>query len=207
MKLYLSSYRIPDPEALKRFVGKDDIKIGLVLNSKDYKSKEDREEKWREVSEYFPSLGLSIQEIDLRTYKDRDTLKNALESLDVIWFLGGNTYCLRWAIEQSPATKEMLRDVFESGVIYAGDSAGAIIAGPTLKYFDSADDPTVVPETLYDGLGFVDFVVVPHWGSEDYGDLLNQENEKLEKDGYKTMPLRDNEFILVDGDEVIQGSS
>jgi len=129
-----------------------------------------------------------------------------MNSYDVVWFNGGNTFCLRWAIEQSACGKELLVDVLQSGTVYAGDSAGAIIAGPTLKHFDAADNPDVVPEVIYNGFNFVDFVVLPHWESEKYGDIIKGIGDKLKQEGYSTKSLTDDEFIFVENGEVAQNS-
>lgn len=205
MKLYLSSYRIPEAETFVNFVGKQksDISIGLVLNAQDYKPKEEREAKKNELFTYFKGFGFYLKEIDLRKYGKQDELRGDLNQCNVLWFNGGNTFCLRWAIERSILTKAMLEKVLESGVVYAGDSAGAVIMGPTLKYFDSADDPQVVQEVMYDALGFVDFVVLPHWGSKEYGEVIKKIGERLRSDGYNTKSLTDDEFITVEDNEVL----
>jgi peptidase E len=87
-------------------------------------------------------------------------------------------------------------------VIYGGDSAGAIIAGPTLKYYDSADDPKLAQEAMYDALNLVDVAILPHWGSGEYGHVLGTIEEKLKADGYKTRRLTDNEYLLVENGKV-----
>lgn len=204
MKLYLSSYRIPDLKKFSSFVGgkPSDIKVGLILNAKDCKSTKDRSDKLKEMLGYFSEFGFQIDEIDLREYFNNDGLGEKLKDYDVIWVDGGNTYMLRWAIVQCCGEKAIL-DALESGVVYGGDSAGAIIVGPTLKYFDEADDPTVVPKTMYDGLGLIDFAVLPHWASEGFGEANKVVKRKLEEDGYKTIKLTDKEFLLVEGGDII----
>ncbi len=56
MKLFLSSNRIPNPKEFSKFVGKklEDIKLGLILNAKDYKTAEEREERRVGINGYFP---------------------------------------------------------------------------------------------------------------------------------------------------------
>lgn len=205
MKLYLSSNKIPDPKAFSEFVGKDlaDIKFGLILNSKDYKSAEERESRRAETNEYFSSLGLQVTDIDLRDYYDKDGVDEILKGYDVLWFNGGNTYMLRWALAKSKSEKS-IKEILNNGVVYGGDSAGSIMAGPTLKYFDKADSPEVVDEVMYDGLGLTTFVVVPHWGSVEYDSALKYAKDNLEKDSYKTLLLTDDEFVLIENDEVVE---
>lgn len=141
MKLYLSSNSIPDPEAFSKFVGKplSKIRLGLILNAKDYKTSPERESKRKKISTFFKELGISVTDIDLRDYYHSNGIGLTLKGYDVLWFNGGNTYMLRKAIERSKC-EEALKELLENGVVYGGDSAGAIIAGPTIRYFDKADD-------------------------------------------------------------------
>jgi len=204
MKLYLSSYRIPELTAFTNFIGKKsaDIKLGLILNAKDYKTPSERAQKSQELFDYFSGLGFSVQEINLLEYKRGKGLLDHFKEFDVIWFAGGNTYCLRAAMRQSNC-EEIVRKALEAGIVYGGDSAGAIVVGPTLKYFDSADDPTLAAEIIYEGLNLVDFVVLPHWGSVEYGDTLAEEKKHLQADGFKTVQITDSEYLLVDNGKIL----
>ena len=204
MKLYLSSYRIPDIKKFADFVGKDaeDIKFGLVLNSKDYRDKEYREEKLVELMEYFSAFGFDVEEIDLRDYSESDELEKKLMQFDVVWMNGGNTYMLRYMLSKS-GCDSILRSVLEKGVVYGGDSAGAVVVGPTLKYYSGADDPAVVDNAIYEGLGLVDFSVLPHWASAEYAPVLDKIESSLNTDGIKTIRLTDEEFILVEVGKIL----
>lgn len=198
MKLYLSSYRIPDIDSFKKFVGKDDIHIGLILNAKDYKTHDERAAKRGELISYFSGFGFTVEEINLLNYVDRrEELLNTFKSYDVVWLNGGNTFCLRWAIAECEG-EDILRQALEEGVVYGGDSAGAIVAGPTLKYFNSADDPTLAREAIYEGLNLIDFVILPHWGSEEYGEILMATQKSLKQDGYITKEIDDSEYLCIE---------
>jgi dipeptidase E len=171
--------------------------MGLILNAKDYKPPVERAEKKKELMEYFLSLGFQVEEVNLLEYVDNKNLLDKFTEFDVVWFNGGNTYCLRSAISGSNC-EEILKQALESGVVYGGDSAGAILAGPTLKHFDSADDPSQAKKVIYDGLGLVDFVVLPHWGSGEFGEILKATKVELEREGYKTVALTDDKFLLIE---------
>jgi dipeptidase E len=205
MKLYLSSYRIPALKPFSDFINKapHEIKMGLVLNGKDNKAPEERLIKKNELLGYFSELGFAVQEINLLEHVgDNSVLLKKFKEFDVVWFNGGNTYCLRWAIAQS-GCESVLKKALESGVVYGGDSAGALIVGPTLKYFDIADDPKAAPEAIYEGLGLVDFVVVPHWNSGVFGQTVTTVKNSLEKEGYKTVTLTDEEFLLIEDGKIL----
>lgn len=200
MKLYLSSHGIPDPDEFARFVGKParEIRFGLVFNAKDHKAPAERAARRDEVAAYFGNLGFDVREIDLRDhFEDNSGLLPELWHCDVVWLNGGNTYMLRWAIAESRAEQPIL-DALASGVVYAGNSAGAIVAGPTLKHFDNADDPSAAPDPIYKGLGLIDRVVLPHWGSEDYGEAVRGTKAMLEGEGYRTIALTNEDALLVE---------
>ena len=204
MKLFLSSYWIPDVEKFVGFVGKEAnaIKFGLILNAKDYRDTDYRNEKLIELTSYFSGLGFKVEEIDLRDYTDPQELQERLETFDVIWANGGNTYMLRYAIQKSGGNIA-IPIAIKNGVIYGGDSAGSIVVGPTLKYFSGADDPTVAPNVIYDGLNIVDFSILPHWGSEEYGDVLGNIEKSLIDDEFKTLRLTNEEFVLVVDGQIV----
>ena len=56
-------------------------------------------------------------------------------------------------------------------LVYGAYSAGACVLAPTLKGLDLVDDPTIHPypeqtETIWDGLGLLDYSFVPHYSSD-----------------------------------------
>ena len=202
-KIYLSSYRIPDIKAFCDFVGKEpqEIRFGLISNAKDHKNPIERKEKIEESIRYFSGLGLKVEEINLLDYANEIDLRKKFKEFDVLWFNGGNTYCLRYAIKRS-GTDNVIREVLNEGIVYAGDSAGAIVTGPTLKYFDRADDSTLAPEVIYEGLGLVKFTVLPHWSSPDFDEILKTIKTDLEKDGYETITMTDRDYLLIEDGEI-----
>lgn len=201
MKLYLSSRLIPRIRSFRKFIGKSsNIKMGLIFNSKDYKSRKERREKLQKAYRYFARRKIKAKEINLLKLNQKQ-LSKELRKYDVLWFAGGNTYCLRWAMKKSGCDK-VLKQVLKEGIVYAGDSAGAVIVGQTLKYYDLADGPKVAPRTIYQGLKFIDFCILPHWGSKEYGHILGKIKSGLTKMKLKTVKLTDKEWLLVDTGKV-----
>jgi len=135
MKFYLSSYRIPDTDAFNQFVGKSPstIRIGLILHAKDDRSSEDRQIKQKELTDYFSTRGYQVEVVELLSGDATAALQSKLQTFDVLWFSGGNVYCLRRALRKS-GIEVCLGQILQAGVIYAGESAGAILAGPTLNH-------------------------------------------------------------------------
>lgn len=204
MKLFLSSLAISDSQSveLAKLVGKEpkDIKLALIENAADTYAEGSR--AWVDQNRAaIQSHDFDVEIIDIKKYKGKlSELKAKLAAKDVIWFGGGNTYYLRWLLKDLGVDK-LLADVVEHGVVYGGGSAGAIIAGPTLKHFETADDPKDAPEVILDGLHFTDSVVVPHMDNIKFAAVIHGINDKLKADGFKTIPLGDMQAVVVDGDQ------
>jgi hypothetical protein len=64
MKLYLSSFRVPDSEALAALLGKPLLgaKLALIPNAKDYYAPRARAVKTREMSDYLADIGFEVTE-------------------------------------------------------------------------------------------------------------------------------------------------
>jgi dipeptidase E len=204
MKLFLSSLAISDAQAteLAKLVGKDlkDIKLALIENAADTYAEGSR--AWVDSNRAaIQSHDFDVELIDIRQYKGKlSELQKKLATKDVIWFGGGNTYYLRWLLKDTGVDK-LLAELVNQGKVYGGGSAGAIIAGPTLKHFEAADDPQDAPEVIYDGLGLTDSVVVPHMDNAKFASVIHGINDKLKADGYKTVPIGDNQALIINGNQ------
>lgn len=201
MKLFLSSEAISDglAPAFFELVGKapGDTKIVIIENAADVSR---GNKSWvLDNRKQIVSLGCHVELVDLKDYKNKlAELEAALGQGDVIWLGGGNTYYLRWILHETGADKIIIKLV-RHGKVYGGGSAGAIMAGPTLQYFEAADDPSLAPVLILDGLGLTDIVTVPHWDDEDYGPIVKTANDHLRKAGFKTQPITQVQALGIDG--------
>lgn len=203
MKLFLSSQAISKDQApyLVELVGKpaEDIHLAVIENAADV---EMGPKPWllrnREMIE---SHGFHVEYVDLKQYaEDTDLLQRKLADKDVLWFGGGNTYYLRWLIHDV-GIEDILRYLVDSGKVYGGGSAGSIVAGPTLKYFEAADDVNEAPEVLLDGLNLTDKVVLPHIDNLKYAPIMDGIKGRLKAEGYQTVPLTDAQALVINGSE------
>ncbi len=145
------------------------------------------------------SHNFNVEYVNLKQYAgDARLLHRKLMDKDVLWFGGGNIYYLRWLIHDT-GIENILRDLIKSGKVYGGGSAGSIIAGPTLKYFETADDPNEAPEVILDGLNLTDKIVLPHMDNLKYAPIMGSINDKLQADGYQTAPLTDSQALVING--------
>ena len=198
MKLYLSSYRIPTPDDLKTILGKplSEVSVALIPNAKDYYVERARNFKVGDLVEYMQQLSLRVEVVDLRDYSDADALKKKLTGHDLIWAMGGNTYMLRYEMRRSGFEK-VIGELLDKGVVYGGDSAGALVAGASIAGVESADEPEFAEEVIEDGLGLVPFAILPHVDNPEFVDVLpifrNMHHGKTE-----IIELKDSEAVIFD---------
>ncbi len=197
MKLYLSSYRVPTPNDLFELVGKnpDKIKIALIPNAKDYYAEKARNVKIQSTIDYFNTIGIKHFKVVDLLGNDTENLRQELKDCDVIWCMGGNTFCLMEVIQKS-GFEIVARELLENNIVYGGSSAGAIVAGITLKGVEFADDPRFAESVVWDGMGLIDKIVVPHVGSEMFGFGI-EELKEMHRNSSKLIELTDDQALVV----------
>lgn len=77
------------------------------------------------------ALGLNVQEIDVAVASYHD-IKTTIASSSMIYVTGGNTFYLLQSLRYSSAD-ELIAQAVREGKTYIGESAGAVVAGPTLN--------------------------------------------------------------------------
>lgn len=173
MKLYLSSYRLGNrtDELEQMIAGRK--RVGVIRNALDFSTDKARLSEGRErVFNDLRQLGLDPDEIDLRNYfGSPPRLRKVVEQYDGLWVVGGNSFILRRAMQQSGLDSILLERVQDRQFVYAGYSAGVCVVTPTLKGIHLADAPEAVPAgydpgVIWDGLGLVPFSIAPHYRSD-----------------------------------------
>ena len=199
MKLFLSSIGVPrksESAFLKLFNKQTNINVAFIANAADNYS--DGTPEFVDTSiERFRELGVNAELIDLRVFKSSDEMYRVLSSFNCLWLSGGNTWNLRY-IAQKTGFDTIVRDLVESGIVYGGESAGAIIATPTIRYSDIIDDPDEAPEKIDTGFNLVEFTIVPHWDKKPYHNELQKMKTSLEGELFEVVTLGDNHALVVD---------
>lgn len=137
------------------------------------------------------------------TGKTADQIKQDLEHFDYFYHSGGNTYHL---LEQSQKSGYigLIQDwVRNQGKVYMGTSAGSIIAGPYLpEYLLELEDMEEHRMQDVTGYGFVNFIVLPHWGSSSFKErYLSQRMENIYREDVAPLALlNDSQYIHVSND-------
>ena len=209
MRLFLSSYRTGlHSEALLQLLG-DVKKVAVITNAKDYKPPDERKIKVDELLDFFRSINVEPTEIDLRSLFGKAKADGQLSSCDFIWLAGGNVFLLRRALRYTKLDTLIVDQVKMGSLIYGGESAGAIIAGPTLNYSEMEgheDSPDFLAEgykseVIWEGLGLVDYVPVPHFQDPDYGSEIDGYTDRLEQAKIPHKDMTNDQAIVVNGDK------
>jgi len=207
MKLYLSSYKVGnDAEGFKNLVNKANAKVAVIDNSRDYSVDLERKAKSLQSElDAMTELGFDPEHLDLRNYFGKsEALFEKLSNFDAVWVIGGNSFLLRKAMEQSGFGRVIEGLIKTNKLVYAGYSAGIAVVAPSLKGVELVDDPNVQvegynPEVIWEGYGLIDFYPIVHYDSDHpESHLVDVELEHIKSLGIKYKTLRDGDTIIID---------
>ena len=213
MKLYLSYYRMGDHFSELQEMAEPQARVAVISNALDYISIEKRLEyslthfDW---CDFFNSNGFEAEELDLRKYiGSPDSLSEVIKTFQVVWVVGGNAFLLLRAVHASGLNQCLAPLVRSDQIVYGGFSAGAVVAAENLRGIELMDDPTAIvdgyPATKqpWDGLGLVDFLIVPHFQSEhEEAPAAEKAANYMAANKIKHQTLRDGEVIIVRGQKM-----
>jgi dipeptidase E len=179
----------------------------IVVNALD-NAPQAREEWLAGQTEDLESIGFAPEELDLRKYFGRpERLAPAMEGRGLVWINGGNTFLLRRAMRQSGFDSAVRTLLTSNEIVYAGFSAAACCAAPTLRGIEFVDDARAdadgyMIETLWDGLGLVDHCIAVHYKSPGApGEGIDRAIAYWRSQNIAYLTLRDGEALVVDDDK------
>lgn len=168
MKLLLTSGGLENQSiinALRELVGRDFKEAKLVFIPTAANMEEG--DKWWLINDLVKCKELGFKEVDIVDIAavTKEIWQKRLEKADVIIVGGGNTSYLMGQIKKS-GLADILPKLLKSRV-YVGISAGSMVMAPKLKEKEMQrlyEEP-ILDDDTNEGLGFVDFLVVPHMNS------------------------------------------
>lgn len=206
MKLYLSSYKVgDDAEGFKKLVGKVNAKVAVIDNARDYSTDLERKAKGLQSElDAMSALGFVPKHVDLKDYfGNSEFLVEKLRDFDLVWAIGGNSFLLRKAMDQSGFDEVIEQLIKTNELVYAGYSAGIAVIAPSLKGVELVDDPNVQVEgyksdIIWEGYGLIDFYPIVHYDSDHpESHLVDIELEHVKSLGIKYKTLRDGDTIII----------
>jgi len=152
------------------------------------------------AQERFGDMGLALSSIH-----DVSNMARAIAEAHAIFVGGGNTFRLLKGLYDHDLLDPIRRRV-AAGTPYIGSSAGAIVAGPTLK--TTKDMPVVQPPS-FEALGLVPFQISPHYLDPDPSSTHMGETQEeritqfLEENESPVVGLREGSILWVQGSAVM----
>ena len=144
-------------------------------------------------------LGYTVEVLEV-TQATAEEITQALEKNDCIYVSGGNPFFLMQELRKKGADRAIVRRV-EAGALYIGESAGSMIAAPSIAYAQVMDDA----ETAYtpglrdfDALGLVDFYTVPHYSCPPFEEAAEKTMQTYRH--LELRPITNTQAICVEGD-------
>lgn len=205
MRLYLSSHGFGDHvDTLREMVG-ENTKVLYIDNAKDDLPEDERAQHVAEKHAEFEKHGFEFYELDLRKYVGKaELLAKIVAGAGLVWAGGGNTFLLRRAMKYSGLDIILQNDLKADLFVYGGSSAGSVVMTKTLHGVEMEDDPYTVPagyeeEIIWNGLGIIYPQLVPHFGSDFFGENAQAMVDYFEENGLKYVTLKDGEVYVVNG--------
>lgn len=212
MRLFLSSQDFGKyDDVAYKLAGKNNLAL-YIKNAQDDKPAEVRNYSTPEKKKMFENAGFKFEEIDLRDYFGKsDALKKKIESAGSFWSSGGNTFILRRAMKASGCDKILQELLAKDKILYGGWSAGACVTAERLDGIQYGDRPKedVVPKnypikaTIWEGLGLVDFMIVPHYKSDWFGVEADRTVAYLKKKKLPYKTIEDGQVAVVEDGKVV----
>ena len=208
MRLYLSSFRLGScPERLAE-LARGGTRAVVIANATDVYPAEGRSEAVTRELDALSELGFRAEELDLRDYFDGRSPEDELQRTDLIWVRGGDVFTLRYSLARSGADRVLSQLIEADVVAYGGYSAGVCVLAPTLRGLEEVDDLSMLrelydAEPIWDGLGVLDYSIVPHVESPDHpeSEACDRLATKHRTEGTPHRTLRDGDVLVIDGDE------
>jgi dipeptidase E len=176
---------------------------GIIVNAGARRSEQERNSKLQNLKNDLETMGLSHNDtIDLLRYKSPQEMFAALKKYDYLYAAGGNSFDLVSAIHTS-GFDDVLPKLLSMNKVYIGESAGAVVCGPSLRGFDVMDENKLTKaKDMYKGLGLIDMIIVPHNDSPDPRFKGRSKHIKVQNPEYVVKPLNDNQAVVINGKQV-----
>lgn len=198
-QLFLCSYFAGVKDLFRQYasekdLGKQVLFIPTAGNVEEYRGYID------EALQTFADLGFQVEVLDISAC-DRETAQAKIFQSKLLYVSGGNTFYLLQELKKKQLLS-LIKEQIADGMVYVGESAGAVITAEDVDYIRLMDDKAVAKE-LNDTVALkeADFYVLPHVGEEPF---LESSQATLDtySDQLDLLPLNNHQAVLVEGEEV-----
>ena len=203
MKLYLSSYKVGTRiDELKKWIDEHGNKICLIPNARDtYPDNERKTSRIHADVKELTDLGFDVTIVSLKDYfNEKEKLLSKLKEFNAFYVIGGNAFVLRQAMFLSGFDEYLNTLKNDSNYLYAGYSAGICVLAKDMHGLEKCDASDINPygiDTIWNGLGYFDYIFLPHYKSNHKEtELIDICVEYCNKHNIKYKTLCDGEVIV-----------
>jgi dipeptidase E len=145
-------------------------------------------------------IGLTVDELEISTATTDET-SSKIKNNDFIYVTGGNTFYLLQELKRTGADKLIIDEV-NSGKLYIGESAGAMVVSANVEYAKGMDSIKKAPDLKsFDALGLVEFYAVPHYNNPPFKKAAQKIIDTYSST-LKLTPISNSQAILVNNNEI-----
>lgn len=194
MKLFLTSYLAGTKELVQNFLTQNNVQkilfIPTAANVEEYRGYVD------EGIAALKENGYDVTVLDVATAPHSKSVQ-VIKNSGCLCISGGNTFYLLQELKRN-GLLDLIKQRVQDGMLYIGESAGAIIACPDISYNQIMDDKAVATElTNYSGMGLVDYYVLPHNGEFPFVETTAQ-TIKVYGEKINLVPLNNSQAVVVE---------
>lgn len=147
------------------------------------------------IDDVFQTLGFSVDILDIANTSEV-IIKEKIKQTPYLYISGGNTFYLLQELKKKNLL-ELINLRISEGMVYIGESAGAIITAGNIKYNQIMDDKMVASElTDYSSLNLVNFAIVPHYGEFPFEESA-METIRAYQSTYNLFPINNHQAVIV----------
>lgn len=198
-QLFLCSYFAGVKDLFRQYasekqLGNKVLFIPTAGNVEDYRGYID------EAQQTFADLGFQVEILDISAC-DRETAQAKIFQIKLLYVSGDNTFYLLQELKKKQLLS-LIKEQIADGMVYVGESAGAIITAKDIDYNKLMDDKEVAGE-LSDTVALqeADFYLLPHVGEEPFAEsaqaILDTYGAKL-----NLLRLNNRQAVLLEDEEV-----
>lgn len=143
----------------------------------------------------FKKLGAVLTEMEI-SKEDYASLEAAFNDADIIYFTGGNSFFLLEQLRKKGVDK-LLKEELNKGKLFIGESAGAIICAPDIKYIEMMDEkPGDYSLTDDGGLSLINFYVLPHYLTAPFKKITEKILEQF--NNLNICPINNSQAVIIE---------
>nr|WP_303972709.1 Type 1 glutamine amidotransferase-like domain-containing protein [Streptococcus merionis] len=131
--------------------------------------------------------------------ENRENCDLAIRSCNCLCISGGNTFYLLQELKKKNLV-ELIKQRVTEGMLYIGESAGAIIASRSIEYSHIMDEPNIATELKdYSGLNLWSKYLLPHNNEfpfeESTAEIIHTYSEKLD-----LLPIDNRTAVVIENE-------